>query len=82
MKVHPKGTLRIAGGAAIAAIVLIAFGGNGNDADPTAPVRALGRAQEIAERAAHEYLARARGRNEAAVAPVADGARDVRTPHR
>ena len=80
MKVHTKGTLLIAAGAVVAAVVLIALAGD--DPDPTASVRALGRAQEIAKRASRESLTCARGRNLAAIAPVADAARDVRTPHR
>ena len=50
MVVQPHITPRVAAAAVVAAIFLIFFGGDGEAADPTAALRALGRACELSER--------------------------------
>ena len=50
MVVQPHITRRIAVAAVFAAAFLVFFGGNGDAADPTAPLRALARACELSER--------------------------------
>jgi hypothetical protein len=51
MSFHPRNTSGVAAGAVLAAILRVALGGIDDGTDPSAPIRTLGRACEIAERA-------------------------------
>lgn len=52
MKARTYSTTGVAAGALLAAVVLVAFGGNDDGAGPARPIRELAQARQIAEREA------------------------------